>query len=489
MKKILALLLALLLAFTLVACSDEGETPPPENGGGETADPGTPEGGETADPPAPTGELMETSRWSFTYDPEVWVYEEDEPEDSDWTSSITMEIPDPADPEDYLVWFNVYASEGELSSFRSKLANNDFDAYEYAVNNTYKTVNIGGLDFLFTGDEDTMYYFTRDVASGVNVEIEVDGDISNEDVVALVNSIQFTLEDAGNIDPPWPWDGTPYAVEPGEKEVGGFTLKSQQIPFAEPIPTMDTFGHDFAVSGDTAYLVSGNQVKEFSFDGTTLTFVKDIDLGDSYKYVDAAGGSFWFSNTVRELVNWDGEAVVASYDKGNVTTMHPSGEWGIEWGYSGIKKITFADGAIVAEEIATPEVKSITRVSVDAAGNIFVCASDVNDNGHRIFVYDANGTHKVTLQDEGGERMGSVTFATSTKNGYLALDGNMRYLYLYDQSGAYLGHCTFNELFGTDYPWPCDACVLDDGSILCLMTDERPDESSDEVIVFQLSGF
>lgn len=85
--------------------------------------------------------------------------------------------------------------------------------------------------------------------------------------------------------------------------------------------------------------------------------------------------------------------------------------------------------------------------------------------------------------------MGSVTFATSTKNGYLALDGNMRHLYLYDKSGAYIGHCTFNELFGTDYPWPCDACVLEDGSILCLMTDERPDESSDEVIAFKLSGF
>lgn len=333
------------------------------------------------------------------------------------------------------------------------------------------------------------HVFTRDVASGVNVEIEVDGDISNEDVVALVESIEFTLEDAGNVDPPWPWEGVPYAVEPGEKAVGSFTLKSQQLPFAEPIVTMETFAHDIAVNGDTVYLVSDEKPMEFSFDGTTLTYVKDIDLGNTYKYVDAAGGTFWFSNTVRALVSWDGESAVASYDKGNVTTMHPSGEWGIEWGYSGIKKITFADGAIVAEEIATPEIKSITRVIVDASGNIFVCGSAVSDNWHRVFVYGSDGTLKATLTDENGEGMGSVTFATSTKNGYLALDGNMRHLYLYDKSGAYIGHCTFNELFGTDYPWPCDACVLEDGSILCLMTDERPDESSDEVIAFKLSGF
>lgn len=493
MKKWIVLLLAMAMVLSLAACGGDEKEPAPQKPASSAASsskPVTPAPSSTPAPAAPVGELFETSRFSFTYDPDVWEYEEDDLDDSDYTSKITMTIPDPADPEEYLVWFNVYASEGELSSFRHDLATNDIDAYEYAVNNKYETVNIGGLDFLYTGSEDNMLYFTRDVASGVNVEVEVDGDISNEDVVALVESMKFTLEDVGNVDPPWPWDGEPYAVEPGEKEVGGFTLKSVQIPFAEAITTMDTFGHDLAVSGDTVYLVSSEKPMEFSFDGSTLTYVKDIDLGNTYKYVDAStDGTFWFSNTVRALVNWDGESAVASFDKGNVTTMHPSGSWGIEWGYSGIKKITFADGAIAAEEIATPEVKSITRVCVDAAGNIFVCASDVNDGGHRVFIYGLDGTLKTTLTDENGERMGSVTFATSTGNGYLVLDGNMRYLYLYDNSGAYLGHCTFNELFGTDYPWPCDASVLDDGSILCLMTDERPDESSDEVIAFKLSGF
>jgi len=487
MKKLLAFLLVLSMVFVLVACGG-GEENLPENNAPNSSESTTDP--DTEPDAAHVGELMETSRWSFTYDPELWVYEEDEPEDSDYTSSITMEIPDPENPDDYLVWFNIYASEGELSSFRYDLAYNGFDAYDYAVNNAYETVNIGGLDFLYTGDDDEMLYFTRDVASGVNVEIEVDGDLSNEDVVALVNSIEFTLEDAGNIDPPWPWDGEPYAVAPGEKAVGSFTLKSQQIPFAEAITTMETFTHNIAVSGNTVYLSSDEKLMEYSFDGTTLTYVKDIDLGDSYEYVNAANdGTFWFSDIFSTLVNWDGESIVASYDDGSTTYMHPSGEWGIEWGYSGIKKITLADGAIAAEEMATPEVKSISEVIVDAKGNIFVCGSAASDDWHRVFVYGADGSLKTTLTDENGEGMGSVTFATSTSNGYLALDGNMRYLYLYDNSGAYIGHCSFTELFGTDYPWPCDASVLEDGSILCLMTDERPDESSDEVIAFKLSGF
>lgn len=492
-KKLICFLLILTMAAALAACGGKEEEPNDVVESVTEAKEEEPEEKPEPEPvpePEPAGELMETSRWSFTYDPEVWVYEEDEPEDSDYTSSITMEIPDPADPEDYLVWFNIYASIGELSSFRYDMDNHGFDTYEYAVNNAYETVNIGGLDFLYSGAEDEMFYFTRVPGAGVNVEIEVDGDLSNEDVVAVVESLQFTIEDTGEVDPPWPWEGEAYAVEPGEMAIGSYTLNSEQIPFAEPIVTMETFQHNLAVSGDTAYIINEDKVKEYSFDGSTLTYVKDIDLGDTYEYVDAAeDGSFWFSNIVRDLVKWDGESAAAAYPDSNVTAMHPSGTWGVEWGYSEIKKVTISGDTAAKEAIATPEVKNITCVNVDEKGNIFVCASGVEDNGHKIFVYDSNGTLKTTLSDENGEQMGSVTFATETSNGYLALDGNMRYLYIYDKGGAYIGHCTFNELFGTNYPWPCDACVLEDGSILCLMSDERPDESADEVVVFRLSGF
>ena len=34
-----------------------------------------------------------------------------------------------------------------------------------------------------------------------------------------------------------------------------------------------------------------------------------------------------------------------------------------------------------------------------------------------------------------------------------------------------------------------DADIADDGSILVVMSDTRPDESADEVLVFKLSGF
>ena len=44
-------------------------------------------------------------------------------------------------------------------------------------------------------------------------------------------------------------------------------------------------------------------------------------------------------------------------------------------------------------------------------------------------------------------------------------------------------------MFGTSYPWMSSASVMADGSILIGMTEERPDESADEFIVYRLTGF
>ena len=46
-----------------------------------------------------------------------------------------------------------------------------------------------------------------------------------------------------------------------------------------------------------------------------------------------------------------------------------------------------------------------------------------------------------------------------------------------------------SDLFGTSYPWMSSASVMADGSILIGMTEERPDESADEFIVYRLTGF
>lgn len=45
------------------------------------------------------------------------------------------------------------------------------------------------------------------------------------------------------------------------------------------------------------------------------------------------------------------------------------------------------------------------------------------------------------------------------------------------------------ELIGTSYPWLEDMQLLEDGSLLVALTQEREDESADELLFFRLTGF
>ena len=83
--------------------------------------------------------------------------------------------------------------------------------------------------------------------------------------------------------------------------------------------------------------------------------------------------------------------------------------------------------------------------------------------------------------------LGSVTFTAKTANGFLAMDGNMREVVLWAADGTWLGAVEDSDLFGTYYPWFATGDVMDDGSILVVMTEDRADGSAMEAIAFKLS--
>jgi predicted small lipoprotein YifL len=229
MKKMIALVLTVVMLLSLAACGDGGETPTTNEPKGSTPPPATEPKETTAPTEAePVGELTETARWSLRYDPEIWVWEdEDALDDGDYRSRLTMIIPDPEDEEEELVWFRINAMEVDHENFRSNLRREGFDQYEYAVNNAYETVAVGGLDFLLDDSNENYHlYFTRIVSAGVDVEIEISGDTSHQAVADVLATLDFTIEEGDNVDPPWYWEGTPYAVEPGSVVVGTYTLNS-----------------------------------------------------------------------------------------------------------------------------------------------------------------------------------------------------------------------------------------------------------------------
>ncbi len=495
MKKWISLLLVAIMLLSLTACGGDDPTETePKGTEPKVTEPAQPTPTEATQPPVTeqTGELVETSRWSLRYDPEVWALEEDALSESDNRSMLTMIIPDPDDADDELVWFRVRAMETDHDNFRSNLRGAEMSEYEYAVNNAYPTTNVGGLEFLLDdSDDEYHHYFMRQFSAGVDVEIMIDGDVSHEAVTSVMNSLNFTIADGDNVDAPWPWEGAPYAVEPGEAVVGTYTLSSVQIPFAENIITYETFNHNVAVAGSTVYISSSGVPSTYSYDGTTLTFQAEHDLGRNYEYVEPADdGSVWCSYLVSPLIKWDGSTILASYEDVKNVAIHPNGTWGISW-FTGsdITKLSFADGIMTTEPVTLPEVKSISHAAIDANGYLFACGSSATDNSHRVFVYNDKMELQATLQDSDGSGLGSITFATSTENGFLLVDGNMREIVLYTFDGTYIGSCDLSDLCGTGYPWPCDASVTEDGSILVIMVDERQDKSADELIAFKISGF
>ena len=243
----------------------------------------------------------------------------------------------------------------------------------------------------------------------------------------LLSGLTINLEDTGNVDGPWYWEGEPFSAQPRSAMVGTYTVSSQWLPITDCIVTKETFDHAAAVVGNQTFLLVDGALKRYDYDGTSLKFAEDIALDAEYETIFAdTTGAIWLSNFMEPLISRKDGAQTASYEGPNYVAMHPSGTWGISW-FSGPEcdKLTFSGGAVATEPIVFKEVDLISHLLVDE-NHIYVSGSAVDESGHKVFVYDTAGNLQVTLASSNGGSLGSVTFVAETANGYLALDGNMR---------------------------------------------------------------
>lgn len=501
MKRVLALLLVMLLSVGCLACADKDADPElpivPDTENGETAEPDASTEPDAPIEPDDGGEAefaeLNTNYWTLRYDDSVWTYEADDFYNEEEYSDVQMIIPAEEEGE-YLVNAEISVNIVEPYGFRDMLTSYGFDQYEYEVDQAYPLMTIGGVGLLkqegnYWGSP-CLRYMNRVEGAKATVFIEIIGAYDDPRVQELLDGLTITLTDIGNEDGPWEWEGTPFAAEDASCLVGTTTLQAEWIPFAEAVTTNEVFEHAVAVVGDTAYILEDGALKQYTFDGEQLTFVADVALDDAYGYIYAAkDGSVWVGDFMNPLLNLKDGTVVASYDDVDHIAMDPSGSWGISYFTSAeCEKFTVKDGALKKEPITFAEVDTVRAIQVDAQ-RIYVCGSDKNDSGHKVFIYDHDGNHLLTLADEDGSGLGSVTFVVKTASGYLAMDGNMRDVVLWLDDGTWVGSANDGDLFGTSYPWFCGGTVLEDGSVLLLMTEEREDRSADEVIAFRLSGF
>lgn len=494
MKKALVVLLAMAMISSLCACDGENIG----NSGGDTSVSENPT--EVSASEQPSGNTtegaskIEATLWTLEYDSTVWNYEEDDYSDSETLSKIVMTIPDKDSEDSLLVNAEIRVSIDEPYTFRDYLTSYGFDQYEYKVNNAYDFTDVGGVDCLkqegnYWG-EPCIRYFNRVEGAGATVFIEIIGDTEDERIDTLLSGLTFNLKDTGNVDAPWSWEGEPYSAEDHEKMVGTYTLKSKWTPIKDCIITDETFNHDVAVVGNKAYILSDGLLKQYSFDGKTLTFDKDITLDEEYDYIQAADdGSVWLSAFGSPLISVKDGKVTASYDGADSVAMHPSGTWGISWFSSPeCEKVTISDSSITTTPITFSEVETIMHLMVDD-NYIYVCGSAADSSGHNVFMYNKDGELQKTLTDGEGGGLGSITFMAETDNGFIGLDGNMRSVVLWTKDGKYIGEADDADIFGTSYPWFCSGAKLEDGSILTIMTEERADKSAMELVAYKLEGF
>ena len=483
--KLSGLFLAALMLFSLTACGKD--SPEPSS---------TSEGTEQTKPPveAGSGTTINTNLWDLTYDEaDGWVYEEEELYDDETYSDLILVIPDETGESD-LINVEISVSIEDPGDFRDYLISYGFDEYEYAVNQAYDFTSIGGIDCLeaegnYWGSP-CLRYLSRVEGAGATVLIEIIGEYEDARVDRLLSGLTLNLEDTGNEDGPWYWEGEPFSAQPRSAMVGTYTVSSQWLPITDCIITRETFEHAAAVIGDQAFLLVDGELKRYDYDGTSLKFAEDIALDSEYEAIFAdITGTIWLSNFMEPLISWKDGAQTASYEGPSYVAMHPSGTWGISW-FSGpeCEKITLSGGAVATGPIVFKEVDLISHLLVDE-NHIYVTGSAADESGHKVFVYDTAGNLQLTLADSDGGSLGSVTFVAETANGYLALDGNMREVVLWTKDGTYIGATEDSDLFGTSYPWFCGGTKLADGSILAIMTEDRADESAMELVAFKLSGF
>ena len=433
--------------------------------------------------------------------PDNWNYDPDDISDYDNASSASVFVGE--DEKEAESSLTIKANEQSSYSFRSNLRSCNIDVHDYADGNVEK-VTFGNVEYVRSADKYRIYYTYRHEPSGVTYQITLYGE-ENDSSNAVLNNLALKLEDTGNVEAPYPWDGTPFEPVLQSVTVGDFTVVPEYIPFSTPQAGFETMHHQFAFSGDRMYHQLYNTLETFEYTGSTLNPLSSETLEEQGLELSTdSEGKLYISRSASKGLDImkDGQIVLETGLKA-YTAIHPSGAWGITYYLSNdTEKVTFQDGGVLTEpwiltsidddEARTGIFRSVSLIEISNDHIMVHGRLAGEDTPTKIAVYDLDGNQQLLLGgDQSGDpaHIGSISGIAETANGYVAADGNMRELYFWSKDGTLLGEIDCQEFFGTSYPWIEDVKVTDDGSLMLLMTQKRDDNSASELMVFRLAGF
>ena len=440
-----------------------------------------------------SGTHMEMTLWDIYY-PEGWTENEDDKGDSETSSYGRLEY---KQGDEVLLSVGITATVEDCGGYRDFLHASGIDAHALVVDKSVEQENIGGVPCVVSETtswgEPVLTYMGRDVGSGTTVKVSITGEYSDPEVDKLIKNLAFHLEDTGNEDYPWPWEGEAFSTDSEHsKMIADTTITSVWVPFEEPLLAYDIFSGRIASVGESLYVLLDNVLYEYTL-GDKLTLKSTMELDDDYEEISAdQSGNLYLTGFMSPMLTIKDGAVIATNDDIDKAVIHSSGTWGVSWFYgSETEKVVF-DGNKASKE-AWPAISQDRLNTVCLSeDHIILAGADADTENEAIWILDTEGNQQMELgnQEYGGEQsLGSITNVQETENGFIGLDGNMRDVFFWKSDGRLLGSAEDSELFGTDYPWISTAARLSDGTVLVGLTEDRADKSATEFIVYRISGF
>ena len=226
----------------------------------------------------------------------------------------------------------------------------DLEAY---AEGKMDTVTIGNAEYTAMPESNSIEktYMYRYEQSGTSYDIRVRGQEIDDSDKELLEGIVLKLEDEGNKDAPWPWEGEPVEPVLAEQMVGSYTIVPKYIPFKEAQGVMQIMDHQFVKQGNQVFHLLENKLDTYEYSESGLEFVSSMELDDDFEYLSGdSSGMLYLSPGIGDVIGVkDGKKALQTTVDGDLN-MHPSGEWGISfWVNSDTQKIANQGGNLTAE--------------------------------------------------------------------------------------------------------------------------------------------
>lgn len=193
------------------------------------------------------------------YYPKAWNYDKENMKKDEEYSYVRFFDGDTADGSENVI--SIEATKEDSYTYRKSLIAFGVDLEAYAEGKM-DTVTIGNAEYTAMPESNSIEktYMYRYEQSGTSYDIRVKGQEIDDSDKELLEGIVLKLEDEGNKDAPWPWEGEPLEPVLAEQMIGSYTIVPEYIPFKEAQGVMQImYGSSVCKTGQSSVPFAGEQ--------------------------------------------------------------------------------------------------------------------------------------------------------------------------------------------------------------------------------------